>query len=610
MKIPYKIFGVAVLVLVLMSTSIVYSTYKLYSVKDEVTSLAASFIPLAELVAKVDLQTAKQELHLERLEKHLTRVKLIDAQLTEVETGKTALSSSTGQKTSTQRRMFLEKQRAALNDRIAAEEKMFLSRLSQVDQAIAGAEKIVIDALTKAASDEERATLIALSPLLQSVDQQHANLHAQMNLLIGAYKQNNPILTDLEALVESEREQLTQRIDSIWKKIALLTQNSAKTVERHQQAVLFVNVILAVVAGVLSLLLSAFVIRGMLQPLKRLVQGTQAVEAGNLTGELSVDTRDEIGELTSSFNNMVMQLRKTEEIKDTFGQYVDPRVVSGLIDDSNRELVNGEKKLASVFFADFANFTGISERFTPDGMVKLVNRYLSLMSAPVVENNGLIDKYIGDAIMAFWAPPFCVDGTQASLAVTAAMQDMDRLELFRQELPELMGLRRDLPDVNMRIGIATGDAVVGSVGSQKTKNFTVIGDTVNLGSRLEGANKTYGTTILVCRRTFEMASDAFEFRKIDDLIVFGKTEPISVFQPLGRLNSLSPQVLEYRDQFEKALQSYQNGDWRVAIEKFRGCLKSDPNDPVVKTYLRRLDHIETNGPPDYWDGVWRLDEKD
>jgi len=306
---------------------------------------------------------------------------------------------------------------------------------------------------------------------------------------------------------------------------------------------------------------------------------------------------------------MVDELRKTEEIKETFGQYVDPRVVSGLLGDPQMQMVNGEKKVVSVFFADLANFTGISERFTPGGLVKLINRFLELMSEPVTGHSGLIDKYIGDAIMAFWAPPFCADGKQAALAVEAALDDLRLIDQFRDELPELLGLQRDLPAVGMRIGIATGDAVVGSIGSQKTKNYTVIGDTVNLGSRLESANKVYGTSILVCGRTRDMASGAFEFRKIDDLIVFGKTEPVSIFEPLGAIGAVAEAALDHRTRFEQALRDFQSGDWNTAKTGFTACREVPGGDAAAETYLRRLAIIQENGPPADWDGVWRLDDK-
>ncbi len=137
----------------------------------------------------------------------------------------------------------------------------------------------------------------------------------------------------------------------------------------------------------------------------------------------------------------------------------------------------------------------------------------------------------------------------------------------------------------------------------------MIGDTINLGSRLEGANKIYGTSILVCKRTYDMASGEFEFRKIDNLIVDGKTEPVSVYEPLGSIDAVTQEITEYRDQFEQALDTFQKGDWNGAEAAFSECRKSTDNDPVIETYLKRLAIIEQNGPPSDWDGIWRLDEK-
>src|SRR5438105_3707782 len=151
----------------------------------------------------------------------------------------------------------------------------------------------------------------------------------------------------------------------------------------------------------------------------------------------------------------------------------------------------------TVFFSDLVGFTAISERLTPSGLVNVMNRYLSLMSQPIRAQKGLIDKYIGDAIMAFWGPPFTDREEHARLACFAALEQLQALEELRRMLPELMGLRKGLPEIDFRIGISTGDVVVGNIGSELTRAFTVLGDTVNLGSRLEGANKQYGTKILI-----------------------------------------------------------------------------------------------------------------
>ena len=138
---------------------------------------------------------------------------------------------------------------------------------------------------------------------------------------------------------------------------------------------------------------------------------------------------------------------------------------------------------------------------TPAGLVNVLNRYMTVMSEPIRRNNGIIDKYIGDGIMAYWGPPFTDAEEQGRLACLAALDQLAGLAEFRAELPELVGVKRGLPEIDIRIGIATGDVVAGSIGSEQTRNYTVIGDAVNLASRLEGANKTYGTRALISEAT-------------------------------------------------------------------------------------------------------------
>ncbi|WP_419912290.1 adenylate/guanylate cyclase domain-containing protein [Hoeflea sp.] len=607
MKIPHKIFGIAALVFVIMGASITYSTYKLYLVSQEVTDLAEVFIPLSDRIAEIDMEIAQQEIHVERLEKHLTNIKLIDEELEELASGIVPRHLLSGFETIEEKTARLESERSELQQRVEAEESDFDLREARVDSAVQRAEELIANAVNTANTQQGRDTLKLLLPQLQSIDQQHSNLHSQMTLLIEAFRQDSPMRFELEKLIEQEEDQLAAHMRETWETIAGFTEMSARSAEEHERQALMINIVLAGVSGILALILCSIVIRNMLKPLRQLIAGTQEVEAGNLSGHLEASTSDEIGDLARSFNGMVEGLRKTEEIKDTFGQYVDPRVVSGLIGDPNMELVNGEKKVVSVFFADIANFTSISERFTPGGLVTLINRYLTMMSEPVTEHHGLIDKYIGDAIMAFWTTPFCQDGEQATLAVTAALKDAALIEELRKELPDLTGLRRDLPDVAMRIGIATGEAVVGSIGSEKTKNYTVMGDTVNLGARLEAANKVYGTSVLVCGRTCAMASGAFEFRKIDNLIVKGKTEPVAIYEPLGPLKTLAEPAIELKDRFEDALEAFRLGDWSRAETGFKACHRF--NDPAAEVYLERLAIIRREGVPEDWQGVWQLEEK-
>src|SRR6201999_554556 len=190
------------------------------------------------------------------------------------------------------------------------------------------------------------------------------------------------------------------------------------------------------------------------------------------------------------------QLRQKEEMRRTFGRYIDPRVAEGLINQS-AAATEGQRRTMTVMFCDMKGFTALSEGMTPQGLVKVMNRYLSTMSEPIRAQQGIIDKYIGDAIMAYWGPPFADHAEQARLAGLAALEMLACVPQLRAELPELLGIRSLPKTFDLRIGIATGEVLVGSIGSELMMSYTVMGDPVNLASRLEGANKEYGGRILV-----------------------------------------------------------------------------------------------------------------
>jgi class 3 adenylate cyclase len=342
---------------------------------------------------------------------------------------------------------------------------------------------------------------------------------------------------------------------------------------------------------------------------RRLLAGTVAVERGALDTVVPVTSRDEIGRLTESFNAMVGELRVKAQIRETFGRYVDPRIVAGLIDRPELADPQGARRRMTILFCDMQGFTSFSEGMTPTGLVTVMNRYLGVMSEAVLRNDGIVDKYIGDAIMAFWGQPFTGEEEQGRLACVAAIEMLAALPAFQAELPDLIGVRRGLPQVRVRIGIATGDVVVGNIGSEQTRNYTVIGDTVNIASRLESASKAYGTRILISEATRELAGDAIETREIDAVLVVGKSEPERVFQVLGRKGEVSAEQLELRDAFAVALTAYRARDWEPAASGFRACLAITPEDPVTKVFLGRIAQFREEPPPADWLGVWELKTK-
>ncbi len=636
MRISAKIFGIALIVFAIMASASFYTFYKLYKINGELTDISEVFRPLSDRLKHIDIQIINEQLHVARLEKAIEEIALFRSQFEidknqangdelpsqsdiisqavrggaeHSDTDEQSATNGTGQPSADPQSATdktghsLEQLKQKLAHEFAELEK----RTNEVDEAIGTSENIVIEAQERVLSPEKRLLLAELFPHLTAIKQQHQSYHTHALTLVEAFKSNSPMIAQLEEQLEREEEELSKHTEATWEKVDNFTKKAALEAQEHEREAFYASIGLTATAGILGLMLSFFVIRGIVRPVRELLASAERVEAGDLEFHLEPRSSDEIGALTLRFNSMIDGLRSKEKIKETFGQYVDPRVVAGLLDD-HATIGFGEKKLVSVYFSDLADFSGLSEQFTPSGLVKVLNRYLEMMSESIRTNNGVIDKFIGDAIMAFWSEPFCSEDKQAPLAVRSALANAALLERFQKEIPELTGLRQHIPWVFQRIGIATGEAVVGSIGSDTAKNYTVLGDTVNLGSRLESANKFYGTVILVCERTRAMTPN-IEFRHVDRIVVAGKTEFTDVYEPLGYAGEVAPETLKARDEFEAALAAYLNADWAKARADMVRILEQNQIDPVAAVFLQRLDIILDQGAPDDWDGAWHLMEK-
>ncbi|HEV8130444.1 MAG TPA: adenylate/guanylate cyclase domain-containing protein [Acidobacteriota bacterium] len=443
---------------------------------------------------------------------------------------------------------------------------------------------------------------------LMAQDRQHYEKQAQSALAALEKKDYAEFRRQMNS-VEALRDDFDYKIDAARHEMLLLAQAAAEDT-RHQQAqVITVSLLVMAIAGALGLLVAGAITFGLVRPVRRLLDGAKAVEGGALDTVVPITSRDEIGSLTKAFNQMVAELRVKAQIRETFGKYIDPRIVEGLIDRPELAGAGGERRMMTVSFCDMKGFTSIGEGLTPRGLVNVINQYLTTMSSPIREHNGIIDKYIGDAIMAFWGPPFTSDEDQARLACLAALDQLARLSIFRQELPELMGIKRGLPDINMRIGIATGEVVVGNIGSDIMKSYTVMGDTVNLASRLEGVNKSYGTRILIGEDTAKRTTDTIETREIDSILVVGKIEPQRVFEVLGRKGEVDQTMLALGERFAAGLAAYRQQAWPQAKAEFEACLAVAPDDGPARVFLQRVTYLAEHLPGPAWNGVWSMTEK-
>jgi class 3 adenylate cyclase len=490
-------------------------------------------------------------------------------------------------------------------------QKLYAAKGAEVEKE-AQAARALINAIiddTSTVSDNARLGRIddrienVITDLRRYLTEEHNKLLSLLDA--GNFAEARASLVRSDAL----RDEFTQKVENIRKDMLVQVRSDAEVTMRDQKTAIAISVVLTALASILGLFFAMFVSVGITRPVRRLLEGTRAVEAGKLDGSVDVTTRDEIGQLTAAFNKMVEQLRHKERLRETFGRYVDPRVVEGLIERQSSTASDGERRVMTVLFCDMKGFTSLSEGMTPQGLVKVMNHYLSTMSGPIRSHRGIIDKYIGDAIMAYWGPPFTEDSEQARLACLAAVEMADRGQALRTELPELIGVRTVPSDCEVRIGIATGEVLVGSIGSEFMMSYTVMGDAVNLASRLENANKIYGSHSLASEAAIMAAGDAVESREIDRLIVVGQTHPETVFEIIGRAGELTEKQLALLACYAEGLAAYRERRWDDARRAFQAALEAVPGDGPAQAMAARVENFQASPPPADWDGAWRLDQK-
>ena len=570
--ISLKVYSIAASLLVLMIIVTGLSGRNLKSLNNEVMALSGYYIPLDQQVGSVETLIRQQGVHLERI-------------------------------------LLLQRLGGQDKAELEQEQKLFDDRGVNADQVIDSSIRLLDQGLASDKVEVDRAAFDFLRKALPEIQTARQNFHGTFRkFLVEAEEGNARSVQIVRDVVLKEKDSINAQIEKVILAIQKVTQDSANKAQAEEEKAIRLNWGITFIAGVLGLIFAAFITRSLVQPVRRLLSGTQAVEQGDLNIQIHASSTDEIAALTESFNTMVVGLREKERIKSTFSQYMDPRIVQELLDNRLTAL-GGERRVMTAFFSDIEGFTHICEQMTPDGVVRFLNQYFTLMSGPIKDNHGILDKFIGDGIMAYWGPPFTDDKEHARLACFAALEQLTQLETFNRMLPDLMGLRKGLPSVNIRMGIATGDVTVGSIGSEASKGYTVMGDTVNVASRLEGANKEYGSHILISEDTWNMAQDAVEVRELDYIRVVGKSEPVRVFELLGRKGQLDAKMQELQARFAQGLQHYRQSDWAQAETAFEACLTLKPDDAPSKALLSRLRHFRDHATNHDADGVWNLTKK-
>ena len=309
------------------------------------------------------------------------------------------------------------------------------------------------------------------------------------------------------------------------------------------------------------------------------------------------------------FSTAVYQYLQEREqkalIKNVFGHYLSPAVVNILATDPDKARLGGDRRELTVFFSDIANFTTVSESFKqPEGLVDLLNEYLEEMTSIILKTDGTLDKYVGDAIIAFWGAPL-PQKDHAYRGCVASLEMQKRLADLRPKWK-----KEGKPELSCRCGVNTGNMIVGNIGGKDRFDYTVIGDSVNLASRMEGANKQYHSSIMISESTYSQVKNRVIVRELDLLQVKGKNEPVKVFELLGTSNlQMSDNEKQSLELHHEGLKLYRERKWDEAIAYFNQAQQLDPKCHVAQIYAERASLYQLSPPPDEWNGVFVMTTK-
>lgn len=564
-----RIFSLPLVILALLVGIAYFSLYRLSLVKNELDHVAAFWLPAVELVNQIDREMLVQRMRFERV------LKLYEIQ-------------------------------PLPSDQISREMQVWAEGGKQIDALLAAARRLVSE--DTPLSGGHRAHLARLDSALVGVGVVYRAFSAearQTMALLGEGDREEAY--QLEAKLDQGEARFERAIEATQRVVERSFEQAILHAEGHERRVLHVNLILTIVGAIFGMVLAVLVTARVTAPVRRLMVSMRSVQRGDLDVSLEATSNDEIGALTRSFNEMVGELKLKDTIEQTFGKYVDTRVVKHLLDEPGGPKTGGEKQEMTVLFGSVEGLENATEFLSPEKLVDLTNQYLTQLSEPVVRHGGVIDKYMDATVMAFWGKPFTDEETHAHLACAGALGQLAQLDQVRRLVAE--AAPGEATDLILRVGLATGSLVVGSMGSEQAKSYTVMGDTVNTASRLKGANKEYGTQVLMTEETQQLAAPTMETREIDLIGVVGKDEPVRIYELLGGKEQLDAATTELREVFHQGLAAYKEQDWDRALGHFEHCLRIRAEDGPAVVYMERLRALRDNPPDGAWDGVWRLTKK-
>lgn len=560
-----KIFGMVLGVVFLLLLVAYFSTLQLKKLNNELQDLAYYSIPITNLIAKVNVHVLTQELHVNRMYRLYSNPK----------NGKQHINDE----------LIHFKQRGALV-------------YQELQKAIELSRKTLKTSVRKKEQQAFKHFLYLLERIAVEYQQAYDD---SLTILQRLSTEKKVDVHQLQSLLLQKQKLFDQEINSLLRELEHFTTQAAQTAEKHEKTMLKVYLLVSSLTIAIGLLFAYLTATRLTYAIRKLTRSAKEVSKENYDTQIDQVANDEVGKLSDSFNYMLSELKMKAEIEAQFAKHIDPRMVNKIINDPEESRTGGKKEQMTVFFSDIEDFDSILANQSTDEIIERKNHYYDMMSAAIANYQGVIDKFIGSTVMAFWGPPFVETSKHCQLACLAALDQIKNIDSLD---PQTNG--KHLP---LHIGIATGTVVVGNMGSETSKSFTVMGDTVNIASRLKGVAKQYGVYVLIPEQTKRHIQEIIETREIDLIRVVGKNEPIRIYELVGLHIEVKSHQLEFRDCFEQGLSAYRQQEWDEAERYFTTCLTMQTQDQPCQLFLQRIDTLRKKPPKQGWDGVWQMVKK-
>lgn len=549
-----------------------FSTLRLLQIKDEIIDIAEFTIPITDLVSLIRVHTLEQELHLQRL------FKFFEAD--EIEEG------------------YVQK-----------EQQVFEYLGTKIDEAFNKAKQITIDGIDTAKIEEDKSFYKDVAKNLFKLDEEHHKLEKHGIEILNLYRiADYKTAYDLEDALIEEENQFNDHLEELFHELETKTSESTKLAKNHEEEVVWLSILVTALSVSIGTIYSLFLIRRFSRPIAELKSKIIQIDNGNLEVSISSTTSDEIGILNQNFNSMVGELKLKRDIEDTFGKYLDPRVVQNIVDGKRMADAEGVKKEMTVMFAGVSGLNDLSHSLEPVHITSFYNEFLEILGKPIADNKGVIDKFIGTDVMGFWGEPFTGGNEHPELALRASMSLIASHQQIKDLLSKHLGGSYDDSKHQLSVGVATGELIVGNMGSKSALSFTVMGDVVNGASRLKGACKQFGVSFLCSENLRNQVGDKFNFREIDTVVAKGMDDPITLHQIIPGTAEYSKYTDKNLNLYQQGLNSYRIGKFKEAEKYWSSFSKLIPSDVAVKVMLDRLPQLYADTHPN-WSGVWQLTTK-